>query len=161
MEIKRKGVGLSFNLLQITMNLKCIVIIFISFFFIGFLVLDLFAKEHEIYLQNTQWDIERGKRLFHFYCSQCHGLEGKGNGPNAVNLDPKPRDFTDSKYMVTRTDQNLFDVISKGGTALARSAFMPPFNNTLTKEKILDIMAYIRSYAPVIKGPEGIEEKKP
>ncbi|MEK6546014.1 MAG: cytochrome c [Nitrospinota bacterium] len=138
---------------------KFIVMIFVSFFLIGFLELNLFAKD-EITIPNTKWDIEKGKRLFHHYCAHCHGKGGKGDGPNAVNLDPKPRDFTDDKYMVTRTDQNLFDVISKGGAAIARSTFMPPFDNTLSKEKILDIIAYIRSFAPIIRGPEITEAKK-
>ena len=138
---------------------KLIIMIFISFFLIGFLELNLFAKD-EITIPNTKWDIEKGKRLFHYYCSYCHGRGGKGDGPNAVNLDPKPRDFTDDKYMVTRTDQNLFDVISKGGAATARSTFMPPFEHTLSKEKILDIIAYIRSFAPIIRGPEITEAKK-
>ena len=35
-----------------------------------------------------------GKDLFHAYCSTCHGDNGKGDGPVASFLDPKPTDQT-------------------------------------------------------------------
>lgn len=134
-------------------------IIFSTVLFIVFSINSLSADE-VVYLPNTKWDIEKGKGLFNLYCGYCHGMEGKGDGTNAVNLDPKPRDFTENKYMVTRTDKNLLDIITMGGPAVARSQFMPPFGNTLSKGEILDIIAYIRSFAPVIKGPEIAEAKK-
>jgi len=34
-----------------------------------------------------------GQAIYAQRCAICHGAEGDGNGPGAVNLDPKPRDF--------------------------------------------------------------------
>jgi mono/diheme cytochrome c family protein len=36
----------------------------------------------------------RGPDLYHAHCAACHGPEGKGNGPVAVDLKTKPADLT-------------------------------------------------------------------
>ena len=35
-----------------------------------------------------------GIDLFHFYCSPCHGVDGKGHGPTAAALKTPPADLT-------------------------------------------------------------------
>src|SRR5258708_8145500 len=35
-----------------------------------------------------------GARLFAQHCAVCHGSEGRGNGPAAPSLRPRPRDLT-------------------------------------------------------------------
>jgi mono/diheme cytochrome c family protein len=88
----------------------------------------------------------RGKTLYETYCSSCHGTTGKGNGPAAAILTPKPRDHTNSSYMATLTDEYLADVIRRGGAPLGRSPAMPPAK-TLSDEDIDDLIARIRSLA--------------
>jgi mono/diheme cytochrome c family protein len=34
------------------------------------------------------------EKVFKFYCAQCHGLGGKGDGPNVIS--PMPRRWTSS-----------------------------------------------------------------
>lgn len=36
----------------------------------------------------------KGVDLFHAYCSSCHGVDGKGNGPAAPALNTRPADLT-------------------------------------------------------------------
>lgn len=36
----------------------------------------------------------RGAQLYTDFCAGCHGTDGKGNGPNAAGLRPKPIDLT-------------------------------------------------------------------
>ncbi len=36
----------------------------------------------------------RGKALYEQTCATCHGADGKGDGPGAGQLNPKPRNFT-------------------------------------------------------------------
>lgn len=36
----------------------------------------------------------RGKVIYEQTCATCHGAEGKGDGPGAGQLNPKPRNFT-------------------------------------------------------------------
>ncbi len=37
---------------------------------------------------------DEGRVLFVENCAQCHGVSGKGNGPWAASLRPKPSDLT-------------------------------------------------------------------
>jgi len=37
---------------------------------------------------------DEGRVLYMENCSQCHGASGKGNGPWAASLSPKPADLT-------------------------------------------------------------------
>ena len=34
------------------------------------------------------------KEMFNGYCAPCHGISGKGDGPAAASLNPKPADLT-------------------------------------------------------------------
>ncbi|MEE9170069.1 MAG: c-type cytochrome [bacterium] len=38
----------------------------------------------------------KGKHLYAHYCAVCHGASGEGDGFNAFNLDPRPRNLADS-----------------------------------------------------------------
>ena len=53
------------------------------------------------------YEQQQGKVLYTKYCAICHGDAGKGDGFNAYNLDPKPRDFTDPRAMAGIDDANL------------------------------------------------------
>src|SRR5580765_6321748 len=35
-----------------------------------------------------------GARIYARHCATCHGPDGRGNGPGAPSLIPRPRDFT-------------------------------------------------------------------
>lgn len=89
--------------------------------------------------------LTRGKAFYTTMCSSCHGPEGKGDGPVAVALNPKPRDFTDKAYMAQLEDQYLFEVISKGGAAVGKSPLMPPA--ALGEQEIRNVIEYIRTLA--------------
>lgn len=78
----------------------------------------------------------RARDLYSRYCSVCHGQNGKGDGFNAYNLNPKPRSFTDSSF-IARIDPDLIqETITKGGAAVGLSSVMPPWGRTLTKKDI-------------------------
>src|SRR5438105_7900232 len=44
-----------------------------------------------------------GQRVFARYCAVCHGPDGRGNGPAAPSLIPRPRDFTLGLYKFKST----------------------------------------------------------
>jgi mono/diheme cytochrome c family protein len=93
------------------------------------------------------YEQRQGKTIFTKYCSVCHGLEGKGDGFNSFNLDPKPKDLTDGHYMNTLTDDRLAQTIREGGRSVNRSSLMPSWGGRLTKDEILYVVAYVRMLA--------------
>lgn len=61
------------------------------------------------------------RETYQWYCAQCHGIKGKGNGINAPHTAVPPRDHTKSTYLETRSDEQLFHVIKFGGLAGGRA----------------------------------------
>jgi len=45
--------------------------------------------------------------LYNRYCSVCHGAGGGGDGPAAIVLDPRPRDFRLGKYRLISTTNGV------------------------------------------------------
>ncbi len=97
-------------------------------------------------------DAAAGKELFvKTNCNSCHGMEGKGDGPVAAALDPKPRNFSvgDFKFDANKdgkkgTAADLSMVIKQGAAAFGGSAMMMP-NPGLSDEDISVIVAYVES----------------
>jgi len=87
---------------------------------------------------------EETRATYQWYCAQCHGLKGKGDGINAKWLTVPPRDHTKAEYLETRTDQQLFDAIQQGGLGVGRAPCMPRWGNTLDEETIHALVRYIR-----------------
>ena len=100
-------------------------------------------------------DAKAGKAKYDSLCGGCHGTSGKGDGPAAGGLNPKPQDHTNGKHMNTLTDQYLFDIIKNGGVGVKKSPLMPAWGNTLKDDDVWNLTAYIRSLAkPPYKAPK-------
>jgi mono/diheme cytochrome c family protein len=93
------------------------------------------------------YEQRQGKYLYTKYCAVCHGEEGKGDGFNAFNLDPKPRDFTDAKYMSGLSDEHIIQTVRDGGRSVNRSSLMPSWGGRIKKEEIRFVLSYIRMFA--------------
>ena len=92
-------------------------------------------------------DATKGKATYNQFCVTCHGTAGKGDGPGAAALTPKPRNFTDKAYMGKLQDDYLVDVIKKGGAAVGKSALMPPWGAALKDDDVKNVVAFLRSLA--------------
>ncbi|MEK6759958.1 MAG: c-type cytochrome [Deltaproteobacteria bacterium] len=108
-------------------------------------------------------------------CSWCHGLEGAGDGPASGYLNPAPRDFTLGMYKWKTTpydeyspsDGDLERMIagrSEGGWDGLKDTSMPGWSDTITRQEIRDIGAYIKTFASlgpsvnkVIEPPSGMK----
>jgi mono/diheme cytochrome c family protein len=82
----------------------------------------------------------RGSIVFKTYCVLCHGPNADGKGRAARNYNPPPANLTTS----TRSDAYKAEIIRKGGAAMNRSSFMPPWGQELTREQINDVIVYLR-----------------
>ena len=79
-----------------------------------------------------------GKAVYVKECQSCHGKKGKGDGPNAKDLDKPAGDFTKAK-MQNQTDGALFWKTSEGKKP------MPMFKKKLTEDKIWQTVIYMRT----------------
>ena len=87
---------------------------------------------------------ENTRKTYRWYCAQCHGIEGKGNGINAKLLTVPPRNHTKGEYLETRTDEQLFEAIKFGGLSVGRAPCMPAWGHTLDEGTIHSLVRYIR-----------------
>jgi mono/diheme cytochrome c family protein len=103
--------------------------------------------------------IAAGKKIFDFRCAPCHGFDGKGDGPAAMTLDPRPRDFTRGLFKFKSTpsgevvaDEDLFRTISRG----IPSSAMPSWKRKLSEEERWQVIAYVKTFSD-----RFTKEKKP
>jgi len=82
-----------------------------------------------------------GAKVYVQRCVLCHGPNGKGDGPAAAGLNPKPRNHTDGSYMNSRTDEQLLQVIRNGKGA------MPAWGKVLSEEEIQAVLKHVRTLA--------------
>lgn len=94
-------------------------------------------------LVKLNYEQEQGSILFHKYCAVCHGETGKGNGFNAFNLNPRPRNFTDSIFAANLNLDHLQLAISQGGKSVGKSGLMHPYGSTLKSNEIEYLAQFI------------------
>ena len=94
--------------------------------------------------------VGRGKVIYKEYCMQCHGATGKGDGPAAANLEPKPAIHANIAFDQVPTEY-LYNMINHGGAAMGKSANMPYWGLTIGQQGVADVMAYLKA---TFKGPQ-------
>lgn len=94
-------------------------------------------------------------KVYKFYCAQCHGLTGKGDGPNITKDFPvSPRNFTNVVEMEKLSDTDIRNVIIEGGPVANKSAIMPPWGKTLAKDEVDALVKHLRKICNC-KGKQG------
>lgn len=86
------------------------------------------------------------KDNFEWYCAQCHGPKGAGDGINAVKeLPVGPMNLTKGKLMKKFTSDQITNTLTHGGPINTLDSLMPPWGDRLTKDEIKDLVLYVRS----------------
>ena len=92
-----------------------------------------------------------GKAVYDRWCAGCHGAGGKGDGPAADRMLPRPRDFTTALYQVRTTpsgslplDADVRRVVDEGmpGTA------MPGWKGKLSEGERDAVVGYLKTLSP-------------
>jgi high-affinity iron transporter len=91
----------------------------------------------------TKTQLVRGKIVYVRLCSSCHGVDGKGNGVTAKQLEIKPPDLTDVEQAGFFSEQARLHIIRKGVTGTP----MIGWENVLSEDDILAVFFYVRSLA--------------
>jgi mono/diheme cytochrome c family protein len=85
-----------------------------------------------------------GARLYVERCSPCHGDDGKGDGPGAAALVPRPKNFREPVFWQDRTANDLKAVVRKGKVG----TMMPPFAGVLSDAEIDAVVRYLGRFDP-------------
>jgi len=89
----------------------------------------------------------QGARVFQANCVWCHADATPAGPSNRSNLTPTPPLLNDGATLNPLNDQSLQDIITLGGSAMGKSAMMPPWGRTLTADEVQAVIAYIRAIA--------------
>jgi mono/diheme cytochrome c family protein len=89
----------------------------------------------------------QGKRIFYTQCVWCHADATPAGPSNRSNVTPIPPLMNDGAALNHESDATLKNMIALGGSALGKSAMMPPYGRMLSEEEIADLIAYIRVIA--------------
>lgn len=96
---------------------------------------------------DTPVKLRRGRNLFDSHCAACHGWSGQGNGPEGIYLVPAPADLEWlGRKPKNRADPYIYWSIAEGGMAF--DSEMPAFKQTLSKQQIWALTAYLRAGMP-------------
>jgi mono/diheme cytochrome c family protein len=87
--------------------------------------------------------IDRAESVFSVECSQCHGPEGRGDGPEAPGLRPAPRDLGNGAFIASLPDRRIFLSIAHGAVGSA----MPDHMEGNTPETIWALVDRVREIA--------------
>jgi mono/diheme cytochrome c family protein len=75
--------------------------------------------------------LTKGKDLFQTACASCHGDNGLGNGPTAVTLTPKPRNFHELNGWKNGSKvSQIYKTLQEGipGSGMASFNYLPPID---------------------------------
>lgn len=105
------------------------------------LAMPAWAQQEAPFKERTEGAIYRGSIVFQHYCVLCHGAKADGEGRAARMYSPRPANLARSD----KSDAYKTMMIRRGGGAMGRSAYMPPWGDELSDEQITDVVAYLRS----------------
>ena len=89
----------------------------------------------------------QGKRVFYLYCVWCHADASPAGPSNRSNLTPVPSLMNDGDKLNGESDEFMVNIITLGGSALGKSAMMPPYGKTLSPGEIKAVVAFTRAIA--------------
>jgi mono/diheme cytochrome c family protein len=84
--------------------------------------------------------LKKGKALFASKCQKCHGVQAKGDGPDA-NPDEPPADLTDPGRAAGNPEGIMFYKVWNGRTRPK----MPAFKSELSKDEVWTVIEYVKT----------------
>ena len=104
-------------------------------------------------------ELERGRKIYLRACAPCHGVQGDGKGPAAIDFNPAPRNFRRGAYKFRTTvsgalplDSDIVRTVREGvpGTE------MPRWKNVLSDHDIRAVVQYIKTFYPYFDDPDSL-----
>lgn len=98
----------------------------------------------------------QGKRIFYQDCVWCHADATPAGPSNRSNLTPVPPLMNDGATLNIESDEYLQNIVTLGGSAMSKSAMMPPYGRVLSAEEIRSVVAFARAIAQPAYQPSGL-----
>jgi mono/diheme cytochrome c family protein len=98
-------------------------------------------------LVKLDYQESQGKRVFYQYCVWCHADASPAGPSNRSNVSPMPPLMNDGEKLNGESDEYMQNIITLGGSALGKSAMMPPYGKTLSADEIKAAIAFTRAIA--------------
>lgn len=89
----------------------------------------------------------QGKRIFYQQCVWCHADATPAGPSNRSNLTPVPPLLNDGATLNAESNEFMQNIITLGGSALGKSAMMPPYGTMVSAEEIRAVIAFTRAVA--------------
>ena len=99
------------------------------------------GNEARLELPRRQIDLAEGRTIFAQSCASCHGVGGRGDGPAAARMNPRPPAIGTADHMRGITPALMFRITSIGiaGTPMAG------FAGALTPDQRWNVVAYVNT----------------
>src|SRR4051812_31643775 len=85
-------------------------------------------------------DAPDGAHIYAEQCSGCHGTDGRGDGPAAAGLVPKPRNFRDPAFWKERGPVDVEAIVRSGKPG----TMMMAFGNALSDAEITAVVRFVQ-----------------
>jgi len=104
--------------------------------------------------------LAKGQTSFNINCVPCHGPKGAGDGPAAVALNPKPRNYTTDAFKNGDKVENVFKTLAEGlpNTAMVSFAHLPEEERWALAYYVLDLR---NAGKPAAVAAPAADPKKP
>jgi copper transport protein len=89
----------------------------------------------------TADSLQQGADLYQIHCLPCHGIDGRGDGPAGLRMNPPPADLTVHTVPGVHPDGQLFEWITNGYPG----SVMPAFDEILTEAERWHLVNFIRT----------------
>jgi mono/diheme cytochrome c family protein len=107
------------------------------------------AAASQLQAETSQTEaVQRGTAHYLFFCGNCHGVEGKGDGPLAVHLKMAPTDLT--LLQAGNSGTSVAELVMKaldGRHAIGETEAhrMPIFSESLEVKTVIEITEYLKT----------------
>ena len=99
-------------------------------------------SNHKEKMAFTRENTNKGKALFLQHCSRCHGVEGRGDGPDERSLAVTPTNFMEAPIRFGKDINSIVYSVTYG----RNSEEMPKFRDTLSREDRWTVAYYVEAW---------------
>jgi mono/diheme cytochrome c family protein len=98
--------------------------------------------------QESGRQLSEAREIYNTKCARCHGSAGGADGFFAGSLRPKPHNYTNPAWQASVTDDQIKEMIVRGGVNMGKSPAMPGYLTLKNRPDVLDgLVKLIRGFA--------------